>query len=57
MATRSDASRNLQELQAYCVKNAVNLPEWQIREINKRWQSLGNALRHPGGLFNVKNYN
>lgn len=57
MATRSDASRNLQELKAYNTKHAANLSEWQVREIDRRWRSMGKALSHPGGLFNVKNYN
>lgn len=57
MATRSDASRNLQELKAYNTKHAAALSERQVWDINRRWQSLGKAVRHPGGLFNVKNYN
>lgn len=57
MATRSDASQNLKELQAFNLKHGAQLEEWQVRQIDRRWRSMGKELRHPGGLFNVKNYN
>lgn len=57
MATRSDASQNLKELQAFNLKHGAQLEEWQVRQIDRRWRSMGKELRHPGGLFSVKNYN
>ena len=57
MAARTDASQNLKELQAFNLKHGAALQEYQVREIDRRWRSMGKALRHPGGLFNVKNYN
>lgn len=57
MAARTDASQNLKELQAFNLKHGAALQEHQVREIDRRWRSMGKALRHPGGLFNVKNYN
>lgn len=57
MAARTDAAQNLKELQAFNLKHGAQLEEWQVRQIDRRWKSIGKALRHPGGLFNVKNYN
>lgn len=57
MRARSDAPQNLQELLAWNTKHAAGLAEWQVREIDRRWRSIGKAVRHPAALFNVKNYN
>jgi hypothetical protein len=57
VAKRTDASQNLQELRAFNVKHAARLDEWELRNIDRRWRSLGKAVRHPGALFNVKVYN
>ena len=57
MTARSDAPQNLQELLAWNTKHAAGLAEWQVREIDRRWRSIGKAVWHPAALFNVKNYN
>lgn len=57
MAARTDAPQNIRELQAWALKHGGGLEEWYLRQIDRRWRSLGKQVNQTAGLFEVRNYN
>lgn len=56
MEKRSDAPRNLEEMRRMNTAKALELPDYLLEQIDRRWRNLGRLAKDPTALMGADKY-